>query len=56
MGNGSCFEFKRRRAQTAEAKAYEPLLHQEEKEAVSNLLKYYDEGIKNIYSIINKSL
>lgn len=45
MGNGSCFGFKRRRAQTEEARALEPLLHQEEKEAVNNLLKYYDEGM-----------
>lgn len=45
MGNGSCFAFKRRRVRSDEAKVYEPLLHQEEKEAVNNLLRYYDEGI-----------
>lgn len=44
MGNGGCLKFRRRRQEAEEAKAYEPLLHQEEKEAVNNLLKYYDEG------------
>jgi len=45
MGNGSCFDFRRRRVQTEEGRAFEPLLHQEEKEAVNDLLKYYDEGM-----------
>ena len=51
MGNGSCFQFKRRQVRSEDAKAYEPLLHQEEKEAVSNLLKYYDEGTLYIASL-----
>ena len=45
MGNGSCCKFKRRRLQSVDAKSFEPLLQQEEKEAVNNLLKYYDEGM-----------
>ena len=45
MGNGSCYKFRRRRLQSVDAKSFEPLLQQEEKEAVNNLLKYYDEGI-----------
>lgn len=44
MGNDYCFNFRRRRARAVEAKVLEPLLHQEEREAVDNLLKYYDEG------------
>ena len=46
MGNGGCCKFSRERLQSVDAKSYEPLLHQEEKEAVNNLLKYYDEGTK----------
>ena len=55
MGNGGCCTFRRRRLQSVDAKTYEPLLQQEEKEAVSNLLKYYDEG-KNIVSLKRQRL
>lgn len=48
MGNGGCCRFRRRRLQAVDAKSYEPLLQQEEKEAVNNLLKYYDEGKKKV--------
>ena len=52
MGNGGCCTFRRRRLQAVDVKSYEPLLQQEEKEAVNNLLKYYDEG-KNICAIVD---
>ena len=49
MGNAGCFKFRRRQEEPDEAKAYEPLLHQEEKDAVNNLLKYYDEGTISVF-------
>lgn len=49
MGNAGCFKFRRRQEETDESKAYEPLLHQEEKDAVNNLLKYYDEGTSMVH-------
>ena len=52
MGNGGCCRFRRRRVQTVDVKSYEPLLQQEEKEAVSNLLKYYDEGKRKLLCAI----
>ena len=38
--------------QAVDVKSYEPLLQQEEKEAVNNLLKYYDEGKKKVVCAI----
>ena len=42
MGNVKCCVASS--AVSSDDKITEPLLHQEEKEAIDNLLKYYDEG------------
>jgi len=41
MGNKCCVASS---VESDDIKITEPLLHQEEKEAIDNLLKYYDEG------------